>query len=480
MKPIFNQTWALSAVLLNMAGLGMVLSFTTCLLAALRSTDSEIHIDLNIASWLGSSVGLAGIPGYMFSAYLMNWKGRRLTHAVVLLPGMIGWIFIYFASDVTTLMIGRNLGGLTVGGTVCLGAIVVGEYSSPNNRGMFLNLKTASFCLGGLIIHFLGHFFYWRTVALIAVLPYPISLFIIYTWPESPSWLASKKEFKKCEDAFYWLRGKSETSQKELEELIRSQKDKPDYKRKITVMKQFKGLVMKFTKRDFIKPMIIIFLSAFLIEASGRHIFPAYALQIIGEVTGSKSQLFYYTLAIDVIITTSATFSSVLVKIFKRRTLLFASGFSSLFVLFCVCAFIYLLSVGRISKNYSIVPIALLMTYFLLVNLGCTAIPLSLLGEVLPLSHRGVGTALSGLILSLLSMLALQVTPYLLDGINVHGTYAVFGSAMGITLVIFYFVLPETKDRTLQEIEEYFKYGQFKEENEIEEEDTDAKIKMIS
>lgn len=394
----------------------------------------------------------------------MNWRGRKQAHAIVLIPGLIGWLIMYFATNVTTLAIGRVLGGFTAGATVSLGAVVIGEYTSPNNRGTFLNLKTASVCLGGLVIHILGTFYHWRTVALMAMIPYSISLAIICTWPESPAWLASKKKYESSEKAFYWLRGDSEESRKELHELIQSQKEKPVATKKMTVRDNLTEILLKFTKKDFIKPLNIIIISGILIEACGRHVFPAYASQIISEVTGDTSQSFYYTLAIDIIITGSATFSSVLVKIYKRRTLLFTSGFSALFVLKCVCTYLYLQSKDVISGGNSIIPIALFVIYFVTVNLGCTAIPLSLYGEVWPLSHRDAGTAISGLVLSLAVLIGLQVTPHLLESIKVYGTFAVFGSVMGLSLVIFYFILPETKDRTLQEIEEYFTYGRYRDE----------------
>ncbi|CAK1595496.1 unnamed protein product [Parnassius mnemosyne] len=478
-SPVAKQTWAISAVLINMMAQGLMLSYPSSLLPGIRAPDSDIKVDLNTASWLGSVVGLSSIPGFFISSILMDWRGRKMAQAIVIIPGILGWLFIYLGASVTSLIIGRLLTGFTGGASVCLGAVIVGEYSSPKNRGTYLNLKTASVCVGGMMIHILGNFFHWRTVALLSLFPYIISLAIIYTWPESPAWLVSRKEFEKSKKAFYWLRGHSEEAEKELYELIRAQKNKPADIKNSNFKEKFIEFLKKFTRKDFVKPVVIIMFSRLLLETCGRHIFPAYALQIIGEVTGNKSQSFYYTLALDIIITTSATFSSVLVKICKRRTLLFVSGFSALFILFSVCTYLYLASKAIISNNYTWIPISLFVLYFILANLGCTPIPLALLGEVLPLAHRGSGSAVAGIVMSLTMMVALQITPYLLESVKVYGTFAVFGSAMGLTLVVFYFILPETKDRTLQEIEDYFNYGRFKNEENLREEEEDVKMKMI-
>ncbi|CAH2099326.1 unnamed protein product [Euphydryas editha] len=460
-----------------MLGQGMVLSFPSILLPSLSKPDSEIKADLHVASWLASVIGISGIPGFLISAYFMDMFGRKLAHGVVLLPGILGWLLIYFAKNITVLILGRALCGFAAAATVSLGAVVIGEYTSPSNRGMFLNLKTTAVCVGNMIVHLFGHFFTWRTIALIALIPLLLSLIIILTWPESPAWLASRKRFDESEKAFYWLRGKSDKSKKELEEMIRAQKERDEYPSSKSISTKFVDFFQKFTKRDFIKPVVIILFSAILLESCGRHIFPAYALQIIEEVTQNKSQSFYFTLGIDLIISASALFSSVLVKVMKRRQLLFGSGFAALTVLFSVCLYLYLSANGYVTKDKSWIPIALFALYFILSNLGCTPIPLALLGEVFPLAHRGAGSSVAGFILSLGVMAGMQVTPYLLVSIKVYGTFAVFGTVMGASLFALYFILPETKDRTLQEIEDYFNFGRFK-DNDIDNDD-EVKMKMI-
>lgn len=424
-----------------------------------------------------SVIGIAGIPGFLLSSFLMDIFGRKLVHGVVLIPGILGWLLIYFAKSITVLIIGRALCGFAASATVGLGAVVIGEYSSPANRGMFLNLKTTAVCIGNMIVHLFGHFYSYKVVALIALVPHFLSIIIILTWPESPAWLASRKRFDESEKAFYWLRGKSVKSTRELEEMIRAQKERNEYPSAKSMSAKFLEFFRKFTKRDFIKPVVIIFFSAVLLESCGRHIFPAYALQIIGEVTDSKSQSFYFTLGIDLIISISALFSSVLVKIMKRRRLLLGSGFAAVIVLFCVCLYLYLSANGYIAKDKSWIPVTLFSLYFILSNLGCTPIPLALLGEIFPLAHRGAGSAVAGIFLSLAVMAGMQVTPFLLVSLKVYGTFAVFGTIMSVSLIALYFILPETKDKTLQEIEDYFNFGRYR--DDIIENDDDVKMKMI-
>ncbi|XP_061724456.1 facilitated trehalose transporter Tret1-like [Cydia pomonella] len=461
-SPAVKQSWAVSAVLLNMLGSGMVLSFPAVLLPELKAEDSSIKTDLETMSWLASVVGLASFPGFLISAFFMELWGRKIAQALVILPGTLGWLLIYFATDVTTLMAGRILGGITAGASVTLGAVIIGEYTSPQLRGMFLNLKTAAVCVGNTLVHILGHSYTWRTIAISGLVPHIIAFGIICTWPESPTWLAARFKFDKSEKAWVWLRGNDQNSRNEYDSMSKAQKQRlSEIREKSSVQTHVVIFLQKFTRKDFLKPLLIIFFAGILLETCGRHIFPAYALQIIEEISGDKSRTFYYTIIIDLITTFSSMFSSALVRMLKRRTLLFVTGGASLAVLMAICTYLYLTAIDVISKDRAWLPVSMFMLYFLLANLGCTPIPLALLGEVFPVAHRGAGSAMSGLTLAICLMVALKITPAMLDNVKVYGTFAIFGVAMGLSLVVYYFILPETKDRTLQEIEEYFNHGRF-------------------
>ncbi|KAI5646621.1 sugar transporter domain-containing protein [Phthorimaea operculella] len=365
-----EKVWTMSGVLLNILGAGMGLGYSSSLIPALKAPDAEIKADLAMASCIVSSIGIAAIPGFAFSSYAMHRYGRRKAQIYGSIPSIVGYILIYFATMSTELLIGRILCGLSAGATVTLGAVIIGEYTSPVHRGMFLNLKTAVVCFGGLLAHVFAHLYNWRSVALLSAAPYFLSLLVIFKWPESPAWLAYKGEFEKSAIAFYWLRGKDEQSEKELNDMIRVQTEKLKNTMKKTIREELNAVLKKFTQKDFLKPVFIISIGGLLLEAGGRHIFPAFAFEIIGEITGDKSKSFALTLILDIIITISSLLSSFLMKVMKRS------------VVITIC------------------------------------------------------------------------------------------------LVILYFILPETKDRTLIEIEYYFNHGKF--EDDVDKNDKEARIKMIS
>lgn len=418
---------------------------------------------------------MSGIPGFLLSSVLMDRLGRKATHFIIVLPGAVGWVLIYFANNVRAIMIGRFLGGLSSLGTVSLGAVVIGEYTCPKYRGVFLYLKNAAVCLGAMFTHILSRFLHWRTITLVGLIPMLIALAIIYTWPESPAWLISRKQYDRSKEAFLWLRGDSEASKKELAETTNAQKERMrTTNRKITLSFSIKDFFRKFTRKDFVKPLNIMILAALVLEMSGRHVFPAYAPLIMAAITGESTQSFYYTLALDLIITVASLFASILVKLMSRRKLLFTTGFSAFGVLTLVCLNLFLTSQDIIA-NRPLTSVSMLVVYFIFANLGCAPIPLALAGEVFPLAHRGVGSAVTGLWISVCLIIGLKSTPHLIVSISVSGLFAVYGLVMGTSLVILYFVMPETKDKTLQEIENFFNHGTFTVLDVVEE----AELEMI-
>lgn len=407
----------------------------------------------------------------------MEVCGTRRAYMLLILPGTLGWLMIYLAQSYLVLSIARILNGITAGAVTIVGGIVIAEYTDPKHRGMFLNLKTSAICLGNTIVHILGKYLHWRTIAFLALIPHTIAIGITYTWPESPSWLASEKNYEKCEEAFIWLRGSERKAQWELKELIDAQKERLSENRRLNnINGKIKEVLNKFKRKDFLKPLFVSCTAFLLLESSTRHVFPTYALQIMSQITGSTTQPFYYTLCIDLMITASSIISSIIVRLMKRRTILFGTGILACVVVTLGCAYLFLVSRNVLTNDQPWIPVFLFALFFIIINLGCTPLPLVLQGEIFPLPHKAFGIAIAGTLKSLFIMAFLKITPYLLVTFKVYGAFMVFTSITAVSLIILYFILPETKDRTLQEIEDYFNHGKFN----VGRSNVQASQKMIS
>ncbi|KAG7296877.1 hypothetical protein JYU34_019736 [Plutella xylostella] len=224
--PVVKQSWVVLASLLCNFGIGCIMSFPAALVPALAAPESPIRMDRGTASWFASSMAVGMVFGLITASYLLKKVGRKTAHFLSIIPGILGWILIYFASDVTTLIIGRLLGGVFVMASFNVGLCVVSEYTAPETRGLLFSLKTFSFIASTLLTHLMGMCFHWRTVALVATVPLLASLGVTSSWPESPAWLLLRGERRRAGDAFRWLRGSGARAQREFQAMLQAQHER--------------------------------------------------------------------------------------------------------------------------------------------------------------------------------------------------------------------------------------------------------------
>lgn len=269
-------------------------------------------------------------------------------------------------------------------------------------------------------------------------------------WPESPSWLAYKGRFDECVTSFEWIRGKDLESKREVKELITAQQELRNMKR----LKK-SGLLIRnllaMKSKEFLKPFTVVLMLIILTQVCGRHYLLAYVVQIMISLTGDKSKAYYYTIGLDVMKILAILTSSYIVRICKRRALLLHTGTLACILLSLVCIFHLLVHKEILSITW-LTPL-LLILYNIVCYVGVIPVSMVLKGELFPIEYKGLGTSVLGVFYSLSSMVLMKSTSVMLDALDTHGTFAVFLIIAVVSLVCLFYILPETKDRTLQDIE---------------------------
>lgn len=179
------------------------------------------------------------------SIVLMTSCGRRLATAQVIISSIVGWLIIYFAKDMTTLMTGRFLRGLVLGATVTLETVIIKEYMAPKYKGIFLYIKNASLCMGATILHIISRCLHRRTIALVALTLLLMELLIVYTLPESSA-RGLPKEHNAGDHVIYCNRGNAKASRNILENQRRS-----TTKFELAYLDEFMNFCRKFKQKDF-------------------------------------------------------------------------------------------------------------------------------------------------------------------------------------------------------------------------------------
>lgn len=397
-------------------------------------------------------------PGFCVAAVLSDKIGRRWPFIISSIPVLINWILLYHSTEIYQFMISRILAGTSAGALIALTVFVTSEYTSPKTRAFYLNMVTTfAPALGNALGHAIGIMVHWRTVALLGVIPATLSVILPLFWVESPHWLASKGKFDECEIAFRKLHGNKLNAEKELQLIIKLERNKLKEASETNSRAALKRFFLAFREKYFWGLLLMsVFMHAYL-AAAGKLVFSTLAPVLIKEITETDNILLY-TLLIDGFFVIGSCMSCYLIRKTSLRTLLFTTGFACNVILVVFSACFYFKN-GESYFNW--INVTLLACYFITLNSGPYPLIEAIFSEMFPLELKIYAFSFSGVILIASLTLTITLLPTLVAAMGYHGLFLLNAAIMSISLGYIWWKLPETKGKTLQQIEMYFKTNNF-------------------
>ncbi|XP_070160559.1 facilitated trehalose transporter Tret1-2 homolog [Polyergus mexicanus] len=394
-------------------------------------------------SWIAAAAVLPVAPGCWTGGFVAERFGRRTSFMLLHPIFCIGWLSIGLANSVQNLIASRLLTGYCIGIHASIFPIYVSETSDPLLRGILLGAIGLTLSIGALACHAMGTWLNWRTTAYIcAVLPI-ISWIINLFSRESPMWLLGKGKIEEAKRSWIFLRGQHSLEEFSLLETTRLMEISEKRTRKRSILRSF---VKPWSSRYFLKPFGIVCLYFFVMQFAGTNMMLFYCVEMLADISG-QAHAYLITLIIDAIRLTFGIIACILLKTCRRRIMTFVSGFGVAITLLFLSACLTL-DIGR-----PWIPVILLVTYVALLPLGLTPIPWLLCGELFPRKFRGLGSGLTSGFGFICFFVVIKTMPAMIELIKPEGTFAIYGSVALIGTSALYFVLPETKNKTLQEIQ---------------------------
>ncbi|CAG9109505.1 unnamed protein product [Plutella xylostella] len=461
--PFTKQCFVTAGVSLNMAAHGLVMGFAAILLPQLRRPDSIIPIDDASGSWVAAILGFALVAGNFVVPSVMSGRGRRAANLASIVIVIAGWLCIITADSIATLLVARFLQGFSMGMSASLGPVLIGEYTSPKNRGMFLTTVSLCIATGVLTVHTMGSYLSWQRTALVIVFIAFTDLVIVMYSPESPSWLADQGRYEECKEVFRWLRG--DTEEDELHTMIETSILVKEAKAEVDIdesfSKKMKRNVAYFSstirKKEFYKPIFIMVHIYTLGQWAGANILAAYTGDVFNNVVGGDVNISLMIITLDAQRIVSNTCALFVIKKVKRRKMLLITGSINVFAFLATAAYTYLKSQGRLPFDHPILGVLLIHTIMFSIATGMVPLPFIIAGELFPLEYRSLAGGISVLFLSSNLFITVKTLPLLLATVGLHGAFCLYAAVVGYCLVVALIFMPETKDRTLQEIEDEFR-----------------------
>lgn len=393
-----------------------------------------------------SYVAMVGPMAYLVAGPLTAWMvdkiGRKPTTLFLAVPQIAAWLLIANATSVYTLYLAKFIAGIAEGSLFTCLPMYIGEVAEPEIRGLLGSCHSILIIFGMALVNGYASFLSIRAGAYCSIV-IPLVFLLTFIWmPESPYFYLMKNDEQRARKSLQTLR-RMHNVDSELSRLSL------DIKRQLSEPGSIKDV---FTIKANLKAFLILLGLRTFQQFSGVSAFGFYT-QFIFQQSGSN-----LSPAASAIVYTAAQwavtlFGSILVDKFGRIPLLLFSCLGTGLMLFAEGGFFYVKYLGYDVTSFLWMPLAIMMTYIVVFSIGFGVCPNLMMGELL--SSTVKGKALS--IINIAFALGISSSSKVFQGLGTFGLHVpffLFGTCCLIATFFSYYFVPETKGKTLEEIQQ--------------------------
>lgn len=206
-----------------------------------------------------------------------------------------------------------------------------------------------------------------------------------------------------------------------------------------------------------LKPLIII--NVFIIAQilSGTYLIVYYAIDILHYAQqGSMLNPFLAAILTACVRFLFSVVGTFLLAFLGRRTLALTSGLGT-----AITALFLAIFLRQNVQGLDYIPALVIFLYVAANTVGYMILPGVLLGELFPARVRGLASGLTFMLFNFLLFVSAKIFPLFRQNLGIEGIFWIFGLSSLIGCIFLYLTLPETKSRSLSEIEDYFEHERF-------------------
>ncbi len=418
---------------------GLLFGFDTGVISGAIPFISE-YFSLNSVEegFAASNLIIGCIIGASVAGVLSDLFGRKK----ILIAAAVFFIVSAFLSAIPRtyieLIIARFIGGLAVGAASVLSPVYIAEVAPAKIRGGLVSLNQLTIVAGILLTYFTNWLLVdigpsnWRWMFAMEILPAGIFLVALMFIPESPRWLTARGRRDEALVVLDRIGGK-EHAENELREIQNS-------------LREEKGSI-----KELLQPGLrLILLTGIL-------------LGVFQSITGIDT-IVYYTPTILLKAGYESASAALLGSIIMGAILLVFTfvaiftvdklGRKFLLLLGLTGMGISFLTTGYVFQSNTMGPLILIpiTTYVGFFAMSMGPVVWVLLAEIFPNKIRGTAMAITTMILWASNFFVVQTFPWLIDRIA-ENTFYFYGGLCAAAFITIYFMVTETKGKTLEEIE---------------------------
>lgn len=426
--------------------------------------------DDNRLGIMNNAYNIGSIASFFIVPFAAEWWGRKIPIAIGCTIMIAGALVSTFATNWQIYMAGRLVLGFGNSFAQMCSPILLTEICHPQHRAKFTAVYNCLWNVGAVFVAWIAwgtsqadNEWSWRSITLLQGLPSAIQLSLIFWVPESPRWLISKERYEEALSmlAFYHAEGNHndptvQFEYQEMKETIRMEIDAGNNSSYLDFLK---------TRGNRWRLAILISLGI-ISQYSGNALFSNY-INLVYEGAGitSQSQKMGLTGGERILQLGVSLYAATLIdKVGRRKLFLIAtSGMVVNFICWTVTCAVYENSgvkasgVGNNNTGAGYAQIPFIWMFGIFYSLAWSGLLVAYALEILPYSLRGKGLMIMNITVQAILAIGGQTNPVAWKRLPHHWNLALFYTCwICVELVWVYFVYPETRGPTLEEIGRIF------------------------
>ncbi|MCB0646630.1 MAG: sugar porter family MFS transporter [Saprospiraceae bacterium] len=430
---------------LTVALAGFLFGFDTVVISGANLPIKELwHTSPLFHGTFIMSMALWGtVIGAIFGGWPCDKFGRKKTLFWIGVLYLVSAIGSAIAWDPFSFSFFRFIGGLGVGASSVAAPTYISEIAPAEKRGNLV-ARYQFMIVFGILIAFFSNFLLkgvggdidWRLMLGVEAIPAIVYCMMVLGIPDTPRWL-------------YLIKGKEMEAREVLNRMQVMDVDKSIAElAEISAVEKSVG----FFNIKYSYPILLAFLLAFFNQLSGINFILYYAPEILERAGLATQDSLFSSISIGAVNLVFTLLGMYLIDRLGRKTLLLWGSIG------------YIISLAMVAYGFCVGVSPVFLLFFICMfiashALGQGAVIWVFISEIFPNNVRASGQSFGSSTHWIFAALITLITPLFLDaenGIfkdNPWPIFAFFAGAMFLQLLFVLFLMPETKGKTLEELE---------------------------
>ncbi len=393
--------------------------------------------------WAYSSLLFGCIGGAVVAGRFSDMYGRRIILFFVAGLFIVTSLGSGLANSLASLAAARILGGFAVGAASVAAPMYISEIAPPSRRGSLVSMYQL-FIVSGILISYLINYLLggtgennWRWMFISGAVPSVFFFFMLFFIPESPRYLSKIGSKVKALEVLTQI-SSEEIARKQLAEIENSLHPEKS---------SFKDLLHPSLR----KVLLVGFLLAILVQMSGINVVIDYAPKIFTKAGWDLDTGLFATFGLGLVNFAFTWISILIIDKFGRRPL-YIIGSAGMSVSLAG------LTLAGFTGHFEGMLVLLLIILFL-ASFASSIGPVfwTYISEIFPNRIRGTAMTIPVLTQWIFNGLAVLIFPAMIHKLNLGITFAIILVFAIMQLLLAVFKMPETKGKSLEEIEDLWK-----------------------